>query len=214
MIFYIILRFFAIFNNNKQLGLLNFNLIGDIIFIKLQNIRQEIHMKRLSVILASALILTLLLCSCASDTFVLVYYENYKLMSDAVSFTVEKVPEEEHYIIFGAMDGELGQIEYEVHDDAGEPIGTLVYRMATLEYADKYESETGGLGISGKAGAVESTERLGSYTVSYRTDGNVAIAVWEEDEYAYSVVFTFTDEETEATTAEVRTYAISLIATR
>lgn len=171
-------------------------------------------MKRLSAILASLLTLATILCSCASDNFILVYYETYELMSDAVSFTVEMVPEEEHYIIFGAMDGELGQIEYEVHDDAGEPIGTLVYRMASLEYAEKFAAETGGLGISGKLGAVSSTERLGSYTVSYRTDANTAIAVWEEEEYAYSVVFTFTDEETAATTDEVRAYAISLIATK
>lgn len=171
-------------------------------------------MKRLSLIISSLLLASALLLSCASDTFVLVYYENYELMSDALSFTVEKIPEEEHFIIFGAMDGKLGQIEYEIHDDEGDPVGTLVYRMATLEYAEKFEAETGGLGISGKAGTASSTERLGSYTVSYRTDANVAIAVWTEEEYSYSVVFTFTDEETAATTTEVREYAIALISTR
>lgn len=171
-------------------------------------------MKRISVIFLSLIIACALLFSCASDTFILVYYESYELVSDELSFTLKKVPEQEHVIIYAAMDGELGQIEYEILDEAGEPVGTLVYRMATLEYADKYKSETGGLGISGKAGAASSTERLGSYTVSYRTDANVAAAVWDEDEYSYSVVLTFRDEETVATTSEVREYAIALISTR
>ncbi len=171
-------------------------------------------MKRLSVTFILLILASVVLFSCASDSFVLVYYENYALVSDSLDFTLKKVPNEEHFIIFAAMDGKLGQIEYEILNETGEPVGTLVYRQATRDYAEKYVSESSGFGISGKPLSSTSTERIGSYEVSYHTDKNVAVAVWDEDEYSYSLIFSFTDEETVATTAEIREYAISLISTR
>ncbi len=193
---------------------MKFRFIGDIIFSKDSLFPKGIPMKRLSVTLILTLLAVALLVSCASNSFVLVYYENYSLVSDALSFTLKEVPEEENAVIFGAMDGKLGQINYEVLDDVGEPVGALVYRQATRDYAEAFAAETGSLGISGKACSVSSTERIGVYEVSYSLTGNVAIAVWNEDEYSYSLVFTFSDEGTVATTDKVREYAISLISTR
>lgn len=171
-------------------------------------------MKRFSATLILLIITSVILFSCASDSFVLVYYENYALVSDSLSFTLKKVPNEEHFTIFAAMDGKLGQIEYEILNETGEPLGTLIYRQASLDYATKFRAQSDTFGISGKQGSASSSERIGSYEVSYSTDANVAVAVWDEDEYSYSLVFSFSDEETTATTAEVREYAISLISTR
>lgn len=171
-------------------------------------------MKRFPITLILLILASVVLFSCASDSFVLVYYENYELVSDSLDFTLKKVPNEEHFIIFAAMDGKLGQIEYEILSETGEPVGTLVYRQATLDYAEKFKAQSESFGISGKLCSASSSERIGSYEVSYRTDENVAVAVWDEDEYSYSLVFSFTDEKTAATTAEVKNYAISLISTR
>lgn len=193
---------------------MKFRFIGDIIFSKDSLFPKGIPMKRISVTLILALLAFAFLVSCASNSFVLVYYENYNLVSDALTFTLKDVPNEENPIIFGAMDGNLGQINYEVLDETGEPVGILVYRQATSDYAEAFAAEAGGLGISGKQCSASSSERIGSYEVSYCTDANVAVAVWDEDEYSYSLVFTFSDEKNVATTAEVREYAISLISTR
>ncbi len=169
-------------------------------------------MKRLLFIIASVLLLVSL-SACATENFVLVYYETYELMSAELPFTVKKVPEEENYIIFGSMDGSLGQIDYEILSD-GEPEGKLTYRMAKLDYSKKFAEEFGCLGVSGVSGTATSTERLGSYTVSYYTKDNVAVAVWDEDDYAYSLVYRLDDTEGFATIDKVRECAIALIATR
>lgn len=78
-------------------------------------------MKRFSATLILLIITSVILFSCASDSFVLVYYENYALVSDSLSFTLKKVPNEEHFTIFAAMDGKLGQIEYEILNETGDP---------------------------------------------------------------------------------------------
>ncbi len=171
-------------------------------------------MKRTVIAVLTVILTALLLLSCASENFTPIYYETYELMSAELPFTVKKVPNEEKVIIYASKDGELGQINYEFHDADGEPVGTLVYRQASLKYAEKLSAELGCLGVSGITGESSLKETIGVYEVSYVLNGNVAAAVWTETDYAYSLVLTFTDENAVATNAEVRDYAISLIATR
>ncbi len=170
-------------------------------------------MKRIINIIAFLLVAVTLLSSCASNNYTLIRYETYELMSAELPFTVKKVPEQENFIIFGAMDGKLAQIDYEIHRN-GEPVGKLIYRMAELKYAEEFSAELGCLGISGTVGTVSSTEKLGSYTVSYYVKDNIAVAFWSEADYAYSVTFKLDSESDKANTDEVREAAISLIATR
>ncbi len=172
-------------------------------------------MKRIfAAVITVSLLLCLFLTSCSNDSFVLVYYETYELMSDALSFTMETLPDEdENVIIYGGMDNGLGQIKYSVLNEGERMNGTLVLRMATLSYAEKYTTDAAP-GIAGvEASSPTHTEKLGVYDVTYYVNGATVFAVWNEGEFAYSIAFTFTDTTVTPTYEDLRPYVIALIAT-
>lgn len=170
--------------------------------------------RKIAILFLLILIAFSALASCASNNFVMIYHETYERMNDSLSFTMETVPEEENVLIYGTMDKKLGEIKYSVINEGERMNGTLAVRMATLSYAEKYTTDKTP-GIAGiEADAAVSSERIGSYEVTYYVSGQTAFAVWTEGEYAYSVAFTFSDSSVTPDVSDIKDYAVAVISTR
>lgn len=154
----------------------------------------------------------LLLTACSSYTYTLVHYENKDLLAKELSFEMEEIPNIDPPIAFAAADGRLGELTYAVVDELlGE--GTLIFRMATPDYAEKYSSDNGVPGISPRAAdSVLQTENIGSAAVTYYACGNAISAVWNLGGYAYSVSLSYKTEGAVLTRDSIYQYVLSVIA--
>ncbi len=152
------------------------------------------------------------LVSCSPDTYTLVHYENMSLMRDNIGFDMAEVPGLDTPVAFAAADGSLGELTYGIVDELlGE--GTLVFRMATADYAAKYSAETGGPGISPiPADSEISSEKLGSAAVTYYAGGSSVIAVWELGGYAYAAVLSYNSGDNVIGRDSIYPYVLSVIA--
>ncbi len=156
--------------------------------------------------------------SCSGSSYTVVYYEDETRRNRELSFDMADVPEpdgvELEAVGLGAMDGKLGETVYAVKKaDDGEAELTLTFRMAELGYAEKLAKNDGAPGISGiTSGKEAGTERIGSCTVAYYTDGNTVFAVWDDGKFSYSAAVSL-PEGSDAATDDVREYVIAVIAT-
>ena len=158
--------------------------------------------------------LLLALASCAGNSYTLVYYESKELMSDTLSFEMRGVPGLDDVVVYGAMDGELGEIIYNIPESA-KGAATLAFRMATAEYADEYESASGGAGITGASvGApVKEGDRIGSAVVSYYISGSTVYAVWDLGGFSYSAALEFTSDTDALAYEDIYGFVVACIAT-
>lgn len=169
-------------------------------------------MKRIiTAVIAAAL--ALILSACASDSYLILNYETKERMNDSLTFEMRDVPELENVIVYGAADGQLGEIEYAfIHETKGE--GTLTFRMAKADYAERYSAAMQSPGIAGiEASAADYTERLGAATVTYYTAGSTVFAVWTLGDYAYSAAVSYNNKTVVPDRSDVYTFVISVIST-
>ncbi len=167
-------------------------------------------MKRIAAFML--LLVTVLLTACSSYTYTLVHYEDKALMEKALDFEMEEIPNIDPPIAFAAADGCLGELTYAVVDELlGE--GTLIFRMAAPDYAEKYSTDNGVPGISPRpADSVLQTENIGSATVTYYVCGSAISAVWSLGGYAYSVSLSYKTEDAVLTRDSIYPYVLSVIA--
>ncbi len=176
-------------------------------------------MKRLSFVLAlvlSVLTISFALTSCESDTRTFVRYETYDRMQDALSFTMRTVPDLDDVKSYGVMDGNLGEIEYYITTEGGRMNGTLALRMAKASYAEKYadDSTPGIADVSIASGYLsQGEERIGTYTVTYYATETQVFGIWNDDDYYYSLTFTFDEDEMIPVWDDIYEYVVSVIST-
>lgn len=154
------------------------------------------------------------LSACQNTTGVMLYHETFERMQDSLSFTMKTVPDEENPFIYGSMDRGLGEIQYTVLNEGERMNGTLTFRMAETSYAEKiFTSETPGIAGTAASEPVYS-ERIGNFEVSYYVSGSSVFAVWGDDDYSYSLLFSFSDEEISPAYEDIKLYVIAIISTK
>ena len=168
-------------------------------------------------ITAAVLIISLLMLVGCGNSYVMLHYDDFSHMQDALSFTMRTVPGEEAVYTYGAQDKKLGELQYIISDDTGLAMGTLSFRMAEVDYiADFATPEKPGAAGIDITDMASGTDRIGTCEISYYYGGNTAFAVWEREGMAYSVAVVYSDgyEEIAPGWDSVYSYVVAIISTK